>query len=95
MFFELACEAAYPVKEGLTGGFLTFFQNLIGIFFLSLLYIESIGKYFITMLKTCMQLFSKDRNKRKRQEISKVIYTSAPSSMPKMSILEVKGQTFK
>ena len=45
LFFELSCEASYPVAEGLTGAFLTFFQNLVGIFFLLLLFIPSIGEY--------------------------------------------------
>ena len=46
LFFELSCEAGYPVAEGLIGGFLTFFQNLVGIFFLLLLFIPSLGRFY-------------------------------------------------
>jgi hypothetical protein len=44
LFYEIACETSYPVSEGLTGGLLTLVNNLIGIFFLLILYIPDIGR---------------------------------------------------
>ncbi|KAJ8316689.1 hypothetical protein KUTeg_005760 [Tegillarca granosa] len=43
LFYELACETSYPVAEGITGGFLTLFNNLFGIIFLLVLLIPGIG----------------------------------------------------
>lgn len=43
LFFELSCETAYPINEGLTGGFLTCVCNTIGIGFLFALEIPNIG----------------------------------------------------
>ncbi|XP_069113459.1 solute carrier family 49 member 4 homolog isoform X2 [Argopecten irradians] len=43
LFYELACEAAYPVSEGLAGGFMTWLNNLFGIMFLMALLIPGIG----------------------------------------------------
>lgn len=37
LFFELAVEIAYPVPEGIAGGFLTFFWNITAGLFLGLL----------------------------------------------------------
>ncbi|XP_021361904.1 disrupted in renal carcinoma protein 2 homolog isoform X2 [Mizuhopecten yessoensis] len=43
LFYELACEASYPVSEGLAGGFMTWLNNLFGILFLLALLIPGIG----------------------------------------------------
>ncbi|XP_033733340.1 solute carrier family 49 member 4 homolog isoform X2 [Pecten maximus] len=43
LFYELACEASYPVSEGLAGGFMTWLNNLFGIMFLMALLIPGIG----------------------------------------------------
>ena len=39
LFFEYTAELAYPVPEGVVGGFLTCFNNLIGCIFLSIFFI--------------------------------------------------------
>lgn len=44
IFFEFTVELVYPVPEGVVGGFLTCFYNLIGMIFLFLFYIPSLGK---------------------------------------------------
>ena len=44
LFYEISCEASYPVAEGVTGGFLTLINNLVGIMFLFIMLIKSIGK---------------------------------------------------
>ncbi|KAK3605961.1 hypothetical protein CHS0354_019638 [Potamilus streckersoni] len=43
LFYEISCEASYPVAEGVTGGFLTLLNNLFGIMFLFMLLIPGIG----------------------------------------------------
>ncbi|XP_071103141.1 solute carrier family 49 member 4 homolog [Haliotis cracherodii] len=43
LFYELGCEASYPVAEGVTAGVLTIANNLTGVFFLSVLQIPRIG----------------------------------------------------
>lgn len=43
LFFEYSSELAYPVPEGLVGGFLTCFNNLIGGIFLAIFFIPNIG----------------------------------------------------
>jgi hypothetical protein len=43
LFFEIACEASYPVAEGVTGGLLTLLNNIVGICFLCVLLIPNIG----------------------------------------------------
>ncbi len=47
LFYELSCEMCYPVAEGITGGYLTFLNNFVGIVLLFMFYINHIGKYFI------------------------------------------------
>jgi len=47
LFFEMAVEMAYPVNEGLVGGFLTGVYNLIGIMFLFIFFIPNIGFVWI------------------------------------------------
>ncbi|KAL3836655.1 hypothetical protein ACJMK2_022077, partial [Sinanodonta woodiana] len=42
LFYEMSCEASYPVAEGVTGGFLTLANNLFGIMFLFMLLIPGI-----------------------------------------------------
>lgn len=44
LFYEIACEASYPVAEGVTGGFLTLINNIIGICFLFVMLIPNIGQ---------------------------------------------------
>ena len=44
LFYELTCESCFPVAEGIIGGYLTLLNNLVGIVFLSLLYIPHIGR---------------------------------------------------
>ena len=39
LFFEYTAELAYPVPEGVVGGFLTCFNNVIGCLFLSIFFI--------------------------------------------------------
>ncbi|XP_067686516.1 solute carrier family 49 member 4 homolog [Haliotis asinina] len=43
LFFELGCEASYPIAEGVTVGVLTIANNLSGVIFLSVLQIPRIG----------------------------------------------------
>ncbi|KAK3105810.1 hypothetical protein FSP39_006209 [Pinctada imbricata] len=43
LFYELCSETAYPVSEGVVGGFITIFNNLFGIVFLLVLLIPGIG----------------------------------------------------
>ncbi|KAJ8307417.1 hypothetical protein KUTeg_015501 [Tegillarca granosa] len=43
MFFELACEAAYPVSEGSIGSLFILFYNISGGIFLLVLMIPNIG----------------------------------------------------
>ncbi|XP_046573352.1 solute carrier family 49 member 4 homolog [Haliotis rubra] len=43
LFYELGCEASYPIAEGVTAGMLTSMYNLAGIIFLSVLMIPHIG----------------------------------------------------
>ena len=45
IFFEFCVEIAYPVPEGIVGGFLTCFYNICGMIFLFLFYIPNICKY--------------------------------------------------
>lgn len=45
IFFEFCVEIAYPVPEGIVGGFLTCFYNICGMIFLFLFYIPNISKY--------------------------------------------------
>lgn len=46
IFFELTAELAYPVPEGLVGGFLTCFYNAVGMIFLFIFYVPEIGRHF-------------------------------------------------
>ena len=43
LFYEVSCEASYPVPEDLTEGFYTLMMNLFGTLFLFMLNIENIG----------------------------------------------------
>ncbi|XP_061172398.1 solute carrier family 49 member 4 homolog [Saccostrea echinata] len=43
LFYELGAESAFPVSEGVTGGFLTWLNNIVGILFLLLPQIPDIG----------------------------------------------------
>ncbi|KAH3703469.1 hypothetical protein DPMN_078505 [Dreissena polymorpha] len=43
LFYEISCEASYPVAEGVTGGLMTFVNNLVGIGFLFIMLIKNIG----------------------------------------------------
>ena len=42
-FYELVCEACYPVAEGITGGLLTVIFNIFSIIFLFIPLIPNIG----------------------------------------------------
>ncbi|XP_045209905.1 solute carrier family 49 member 4 homolog isoform X2 [Mercenaria mercenaria] len=44
LFYEIACEASYPIAEGVTGGFLTLINNIVGICFLFVMLIPNIGQ---------------------------------------------------
>ena len=44
LFFEYTAELAYPVPEGVVGGFLTCFNNVIGMIFLSIFFIPGTQK---------------------------------------------------
>lgn len=46
LFYELGAESAFPVSEGVVGGFLTWLNNLCGVMFLFMLQIPNIGEYF-------------------------------------------------
>ncbi|XP_046332330.2 solute carrier family 49 member 4 homolog [Haliotis rufescens] len=48
LFYELGCEASYPIAEGVTVGVLTFANNLTGVIFLSVLQIPRIGVAWMT-----------------------------------------------
>jgi len=54
LFYEMASELCYPVAEGIIGGYLTFLNNIIGVFLLSSFYIPNLGKAWLnwTMLIT-------------------------------------------
>ncbi|XP_067686514.1 solute carrier family 49 member 4 homolog isoform X1 [Haliotis asinina] len=43
LFYEMGCEASYPISEGTTTGVLTLANNLTGVLFLSVLQIPNIG----------------------------------------------------
>ncbi|XP_046573380.1 solute carrier family 49 member 4-like [Haliotis rubra] len=43
LFFELGCEASYPIAEGVTVGVLTIANNVTGVIFLSVMQIPKIG----------------------------------------------------
>lgn len=47
LFYELGAESAFPVSEGVVGGFLTWLNNLCGVMFLFMLQIPNIGEYFL------------------------------------------------
>ncbi|XP_071103143.1 solute carrier family 49 member 4 homolog [Haliotis cracherodii] len=51
LFFELGCEASYPIAEGVTGAVLTMANNLTGVIFLSVLQIPRIG---VAWMDWCM-----------------------------------------
>ncbi|XP_071103142.1 solute carrier family 49 member 4 homolog [Haliotis cracherodii] len=51
LFYELGCEAAYPIAEGVTAGVLTIANNLTGVIFLSVLQIPRIG---VVWMNWCM-----------------------------------------
>jgi hypothetical protein len=44
IFFELTVELVYPVPEMIVGGFLTCIYNGVGMIFLFLFYVPSVGK---------------------------------------------------
>lgn len=52
LFYEMASELCYPVAEGIIGGYLTFLNNLVGVFLLSSFYIPNLGASWLnwTML---------------------------------------------
>jgi len=41
LFFEYTAELAYPAPEGVVGGFITCFNNLLGVFFYSVFFIPN------------------------------------------------------
>ncbi|XP_052807044.1 solute carrier family 49 member 4 homolog [Mya arenaria] len=43
LFYEVSCEASYPVAEGVTGGVMTLVNNLFGVLFLCIMLIKDIG----------------------------------------------------
>ena len=45
IFFEFSVEIAYPVPEGVVGGFLTLVYNTFGMAFLFLFYVPELGKF--------------------------------------------------
>ena len=45
IFFEFSVEIAYPVPEGVVGGFLTLVYNTFGMTFLFLFYVPALGKF--------------------------------------------------
>lgn len=50
LFFEMCVEIAYPVNEGMVGGFLTAVYNFVGIIFLFLFFVPNIGYIWINYL---------------------------------------------
>ena len=66
LFFEYTVELAYPVSEGLVGGFLCCFNNFIGTVFLALFFIPNLGtiwmnyvQVFGAISKSCLKRLSK------------------------------------
>ncbi|XP_046358742.2 solute carrier family 49 member 4 homolog isoform X1 [Haliotis rufescens] len=51
LFYELGCEASYPIAEGVTTGMLTLVNSLTGTVFLSILQIPDIG---VTWMNWCL-----------------------------------------
>ena len=47
LFFEYTVELTYPAPEGLVGGLLAGFYNLIGTIFLSLFFAQNIGHLWV------------------------------------------------
>jgi len=45
LFYEISCEASYPVSEGVTGGVMTLVNNFVGVCFLCIMLIKNIGKF--------------------------------------------------
>ena len=43
LFYELACETAFPIAEGLTNGVQTWMNNLVGLIFLLMFLIPAVG----------------------------------------------------
>ena len=54
IFFEFSVEIAYPVPEGVVGGFLTLVYNTFGMTFLFLFYVPALGKYEILNFYKCV-----------------------------------------
>ena len=51
LFFEYTVELAYPVSEGLVGGFLCCFNNFIGTVFLALFFIPNLGTIWMNYVQ--------------------------------------------
>lgn len=56
IFFEFTVELVYPVPEGIVGGFLTCVYNTVGMSFLFLFYIPSLGKISLFPSKSLVGL---------------------------------------
>lgn len=56
MFYEISCEASYPVSEGVTGGVMTLVNNLVGVAFLFIMLIKNIGT--VESLLECLSMLT-------------------------------------
>ncbi|XP_052806508.1 solute carrier family 49 member 4 homolog [Mya arenaria] len=47
LFYEITCEASYPVAEGVTSGVMTLVNGIFGILFLFIMYIKDVGTHWM------------------------------------------------
>ena len=94
LFFEYTAELAYPIDEGLLGGFLTCFNNVFGCIFLFLFFIpmESMAwmNYCLvasSLIPIPLVLLTKESYRRLDVDMPGESITVAPSEPP-YSILE-------
>ena len=94
LFFEYTAELAYPIDEGLLGGFLTCFNNVFGCIFLFLFFIpmESMAwmNYCLvasSLIPIPLVLLTKESYRRLDVDMPGEPITVAPSEPP-YSILE-------
>ena len=53
LYYELGCESAYPVHEGLAGSFITVINNVVGMVFFFLIQIPQLAKGIFTCSWSC------------------------------------------
>ena len=57
LFFELGCEVAYPVGEGVMAGVMTCLWAIVGAIFLFVFFIKDIGKKHFAFDVLCQEKF--------------------------------------